>query len=98
MKGLIWVVGAEAEDEVSVRSDEDGVSLHRDFGEDFMVAVVAGVVGRAHDCLEGVAVEVKGMSTAVLVVEDDFDHFVSLQDEGIRVDAVNGGVRSGKAG
>lgn len=98
MKRLIWVVGAEAEDEVSVWSDEDGVSLHRDFGESFVVAVVAGVVGGAHDCLEGVAVEVKGMSTGVAVVEDDFDHFVSLQDEGIRVDAVNGGVRSGKTG
>lgn len=95
---LIWVVGAEAEDEVSVWSDEDGVSLHWDFGEGFVVGVVASVVGGAHDCLEAVAVEVEGMSAGVVVVENDFHNFVSLQDEGIRVDAVDGGVRSGEAG
>lgn len=96
--GLIWVVGAEAEDEVAVGADEDGVSLHWDFGEGLVVGVVAGVVGGAHDGLEDVAVEVEGMAAAVVVVEDDFDNFVSLQDEGIRVDAVDGAVRSGEAG
>lgn len=96
--GLIWIVGAEAEDEVSVWADEDGVAPHGDFGEGFVIDEVAGVLGGADDCLEGVAVEVEGMTAGVIVVEDDFDDLVFLENESVGVDAVDGGVGCGDAG
>lgn len=97
-KRRIWIIGTEAEDEVSVRSDEDGISLHWNFGEGFVVGVVAGAIGRTHDCLEDVAVEMEGVAAGVVVVEDDFNDFVFLEDEGVGVDAVDGGIGSGDAG
>ena len=33
----------------------------------------------------------------VVVIDDNFDYIVSVEDEGVGVDTVNGGVRGGDA-
>lgn len=66
-----WVVGAEAQDEVAVWADEDGVAAHWD-GVLRGGRRGRGVVGTcfcvaADEDLEGVAVEVEGVSFWVLL-------------------------------
>ena len=95
---LIWIIGTKAKDEISVRSNKNGIPLHRHFGKGCVIDIVASVVGRADDSLEDVAVEMEGMTAGVEVVEDDFDDLVFLEDEGVGVGAVDGGVGGGDAG
>jgi hypothetical protein len=92
--GLIWVVGAESDDEVSAGVDHEGVSAHGYRGEVGVVVglVVACVFGAAQDGLEGVPVEMKGMAAGVVVVDDYFDDLVLLEDEWVGIFAVDGGV------
>lgn len=93
-----WVVGAEADDEVAIRADHEGVAAHGDGGEGFVADVVSGFLLGADDGLEVVAVKVEGVLARVIVVEDDFDDLVLLEDEGVGVGGVDGGVEGGGAG
>lgn len=88
------VVGAEAHDDVAVGVYQDGVALHGGGGHggDIGGVVVAGVFFATGDELEGVAVEMEGVLSGVVVVEDDFDDLVGAQDEGVGVDAIDGWV------
>lgn len=95
---LIRIVGAEAQDDVPHGSDHEGVSAHGHGWEGFVADVVAAVVVAAGDGLEGVTVEVEGVSACVVVVDDDVDDVVFLQDEGVGVGAVDVGVGCRLAG
>lgn len=88
------VVGAKAEDEVAVGFDEDGVAAHGGGGERFCRrgVVEAGVVVAAVDDLKRVAVEMEGMFSRVVIVEDDLDDLVVAEDELIGMGAVDEGV------
>lgn len=94
------VVGAEAEHDVAVGVDEDGVAAHGRRREGGYVGgvVEAGVVVAAVDYLEGVAVEMEGVFSGIVVVEDDFDDLVVAEDELVGVRAVYGGVGGVGAG
>ncbi|TKW49549.1 hypothetical protein CTA1_5576 [Colletotrichum tanaceti] len=91
------VVGAEADDEVAVALDEEGVAAHGVAGEGEAGAGAvregAGVLFGAVDDLELVAVQVKGVLAVVLVVEDDLDDVVAPEHVGDRVGAVGARVR-----
>ena len=90
---LIWIVGLEAQDEVAVRKDGNGVAAHGNGGEIGRVAVVdAGVWGRSCDDLELMAVEMERVGFGVEVVDHDLDDFVMLQDVGVGVYSVDGGI------
>ncbi len=91
---LIWVVGSEADDIVSVRPYGECISPHRDRPEIVFGLVrrrvVAGVFWTPCDGLEVVAVKMERVSSRVVVVHDDLYDIVLLQDEGVGVAAVDG--------
>jgi hypothetical protein len=93
-EALIWVVGAESNHEVPAGVHHERVSTHGYRGEVGVVVglVVTCVIGAAQDGLEDVAVEVKGMAAGIVVVDDYFDNLVLLEDEWVRVFAVDGGI------
>lgn len=92
---LIWVVGLEAQDEVAVRKDGNGVTAHGNGGEIGRVAVVdAGVWGRSCDDLKLMAVEMERVGFGVEIVDHYLDDFVVLQDVGVGVHSVDGRVLS----
>lgn len=95
-----WVVGAEAQDDVALGSDEDGVAAH---GRGREGGVIGSIVescffGAAVDRLEDVAVQVERVLSWVVIVEDDFDDLVMAEDELVRVRAVDCGVGCIRAG
>lgn len=98
------VVGAESDHKVAARSHHEGIPAHRDLrqvcvcGDVAGGEVVSGVFVGTHDDLEAVAVEVKGVLARVCIVEDDFDDFVLLENEGVGVDAIDCGVGGVGAG
>lgn len=94
------VVGAEAQRDVAVGVNEDGVAAHGDrwvrgcgcvVEEHRLVVrvVEAGGFGGSGDELEVVRVQVEGVLAGVVVVHDDLDDLAVLEDEGVRVDAVD---------
>lgn len=92
---LIWIVGLEAQHEVAVCKDGDSVAAHGDCREIGRVAVVgASVWGRSCDNLDMMTVEVERVGVGVDIVDHDLDDFVVLQDEGVGVDSVDGGILS----
>jgi hypothetical protein len=93
-EALIWVVGAESNHEVPAGVHHERVSTHGYRGEVGVVVglVVTCVIGAAQDGLEDVAVEVKGMAAGIVVVDDYFDNLVLLENEWVRVFAVDGGI------
>jgi hypothetical protein len=56
------------------------------------VRVISRLFFTAPDGLEVVAVEVKGVFSRVVVIQNDLDDFVVAEDEGVGVDAVDAGV------
>ena len=89
---LIRIVGPEAQDNVAHWPDHDGVPSHGHGREGLVADVVAGVFFGADDGLEGVAVEMEGMSASVVVVEYYFNYLIMFQDVRIRVDPVDGSI------
>ena len=92
------VIGAEAQDDIAAWADHEGIALHGYSREGFVADVVSCVFGGADDGLEGVPVEMEGVFAGVGVVEDDVDDLVLGEDEGVGVDAVDGGVGGCGAG
>ena len=95
---LIRVIGSEAQDDVSHRPDHEGVPSHGHGGERLLSHILARILSGASSGLESVAMEMEGMFACVIVVEDDFYNVVVLQDVGVGVDAVDGGVIGKVAG
>ena len=93
-----WVVGAEAEDNVAVGGRHEGISLHRNSWKCLVACPITCVLLGARNSLEGVAVEMERVAAFVVVVEDDFDHVVLLEDEGVGIGAVDNGVGGEGAG
>lgn len=96
---LIWIVRLETKHKVSVGIHHDGVPSHRHFWERRIARVGAGCLLRSGDGLKGVAVEVEWMFAFIIVVEDDLNDFTFLEDEGVRVGAIDlavGGQRTGR--
>lgn len=91
------VVGAEADDEVAVRSDHECVASHGNGGEGLIANVVPGFLFGASDGLEVVAVKMEGVLARIVVVKNDFDDLVLLEDEGVGVRGVDGGIEGGGA-
>jgi len=89
-----WVVGTEAEHDIAVRVDEDGVAAHGVGGEwrGSRGVVDACFVFAAVDDLKGVTVEVERVFSRVIVVQDDFDDLVGFEDKLVGVGAVDGGI------
>ena len=77
------VIGAKAQHDVAVGIHEDGVAAHGSGGESFGFGRVVEtcVVFAAVDDLEGVAVEMEGVLSGVVVVEDDLDDLIVAEDE-----------------
>ena len=90
------IIALEAQHEVAIRADDDGVAAHghgRELGgRDARVGKGPRVVVGAPDGLEVVPVQVEGVLARVEVVDDDVDDLVLLQDERVRVGAVDGWV------
>ena len=80
-----WVVCSEPQDHVAVWSDHEGVAAHWYLREGLVVDISTSLFGRADDCLESVAVEMEGMFTRVVIVEDNLDDLVLFEYEGISV-------------
>lgn len=94
----IRVIGSEAQDDVSHRPHHESVPSHWHCGESFVSHVLASIFSGANSGLECVAVEMEGMSARVVVVEYDLYNVVVLQDVGVRIDAIDGGVVGKVAG
>lgn len=87
------VVGAEAEDSVTRRTNKDGISTHGDLGKrDVGRVVEASIVVGPSDHLEVVCVQVERMFSVVIIVDNQLDDFAVVEHEGIAVDAVDAGV------
>ena len=84
------VVGAESHDDVSVGADDPCIPFHGDGWQCCIrwIVVIAILLAADH-ALEIVAVEMEGVFTWVVVVEDDFDDFVMLENEGVGIDAID---------
>ena len=89
---LIRVIGTEAQYDVSVRSYGEGIPPHWHSGECFIAYIIPAVVVRAGYGLEGVAVQVEGVTAGVVVVDDDVDDLVAFEDEGVGIGGVDGGI------
>lgn len=91
-----WVIGLEAQNDVPVGIEDEGVSPHRDGwevgGRDVGLLERAGFLLGPPEDLEVVPVEVEGVAARVDVVDDDVDDLVLLEDEGVGVLAVHSGV------
>lgn len=83
------VICSEPQDHVAVRSHHNGITAHWYLGEGFVVDIGTGLVGGPDDCLEGVAMEMEGMFTGVVIVEDNLDDLILFEYEGIGVGAVD---------
>lgn len=96
------VIGLEAQDDIAVGVEDEGISSHGDGGEggggNVGVLKGASFFFGAVEGLEVVPVEMEGMTAWVDVVDDDFDDLVFFQDEAVRVGAVNGWVGGEGAG
>lgn len=86
---LIWVIGAETQNNVAVRSHHEGVSSHWNFGESTVIGVEACLFFRADNGLESVSVQMEGMLAGIIAVQDNLDHLILLQHKSIDVDSVN---------
>ena len=84
-----WVIGAEAQDDVAVGPDHEGVATHGNGGEGLVADVVTCIVGGAGNGLEVVPMQVEGVLACVLVVEDDVDDVAFGEDEGVSVGTVD---------
>ena len=89
---LIWIIGAEPQYDIPVRSHGESIPPHWHGGKSFIPYIIAGVVGGAGYGLEGVAVQVERVTAGVVVVEDDIDDLVAFEDEGVGVGGVDGGI------
>lgn len=87
------VVRDEADDEVTRRASHEDVTAHGDRGERVVTAVSTGVVIRANDGLELMTVKMERVLSGIQVVQDDLNDLVLLEEEGVRVGAVDCGVR-----
>jgi hypothetical protein len=79
---------------MAVRSHKYSITTHRYRGGcSSIIRIVEAcvVVATGYD-LERVAVEMEGVFSRVVIVEDDFYDFVLCEDEGVCVAAVDGGV------
>ena len=87
------IAGLEAEDHVPIRIEHKSIPSHRSGrevgGAHVRVGKGAGLLFGTPDGLEGVAVEMEGMSTGVEVVNDNFDDLILLQDEAVGMGAVD---------
>lgn len=79
------IVCSEPQDHIAVWSDHEGIAAHWHLGEGLVVDISTSLFGRADDCLKRVAVEMEGMFTGVVVVEDDLDDLVLFEYERISV-------------
>jgi len=94
------IIRLEAQHDVPIRLNQHSIPTHRRLrvlGRS-VADVGPGFFGGAVDELEGVAVEVEGVFARVVVVEDELYGLVLLEDEGVRVGAVNCDVVGGRAG
>lgn len=95
------VVGLEADGNVLLGGDEDSVTAGGIRGVDVArVGTRSGVVlaSAASDNLEDVTVEMEGVVTGIVVVDDDLDPLVVLDDHGVGVLSVDLGVGREVAG
>lgn len=74
----IWIICAEAENNVAVRPHHKCVSPHRNFWEGIIVGIEAGFFFRPNNCLEGVPMQMERMLSRILIVEDDLDNLILL--------------------
>lgn len=86
---LIWVVGAESQDDVAIWSHHEGVSSHRNIRESYIVGVDASVIIGTDNSLKSVPVQMEGMLAGILAVEDNLNDLVLLQYKSIDVGSVN---------
>lgn len=88
-----WIVCAEAHDEVASRSHQQCVPPYRNSRElvyrGAVWAEFTGVFGGAGQNLELMAVKVEWMLAGIQVVEHDVDNLVLLQNERVRVAAID---------
>jgi hypothetical protein len=77
------VIGLEAYNHVSVRSDEDGITTHRDFRERAIVGIGTLLVWGAVDGLEVVSVQMERMLSRIEIVEDYINDLILFQDKRI---------------
>lgn len=86
------VVGSEAQDNVAVGPDKEGVAAHWNLRDGLIVGKVASRFGGPYNSLEGVAVKVEGVFAGIIVVQDDFDSLSLLENKGIGVVAIDHGI------
>ena len=65
---LIWIIGLEAEDDVTLRMDHEGIAAHGNGGEGSVIGVSACVLVGADDGLEVVAMEMEGVLAWIVTV------------------------------
>ena len=92
------VVGAEAQNDVSVRVDHDRVAPHGDRGKSFVVDIYPGFRCAADDGLERVSVKMERVFARVGVVQDDFDDLAFVEDERVGRFSVDGCIGGRGAG
>ena len=83
---------------MAVRVDHEGVAAYWYCWECFIPNVFPGLFIAASYGLEGVAVEMEGMFSWVVAVEDDVDYLALFKDERVGVFGVDAGIGGGKAG
>lgn len=75
---LIWVIGAETQNNVAIRSHHEGVSSHWNIREDSVVGVGACFFFRTNNSLESVPMHMEGMLAGIVAVEDNLNHLILL--------------------
>ena len=89
LKILIWIIRTEAKHNIAVGMHHEHISSHRDIRQWIAAIVCARFFLSSDDRLESVSVEMERMLSGISTVEDDFNDIVFLENECIRVGAIN---------
>lgn len=75
---LIWVIGAETQNDVAIRSHHEGISSHWNIREGSVVGVDACFFFRTDNSLKSMPMQMEGMLAGIIAVEDNLDHLILL--------------------
>lgn len=88
---LTGIIGLKSDDKIAEWIHDQRVAAYGHSGEGRVTGSIvnAGVLGGAHENLEVVSVKMERMFSRVVVVQNDVHGLAFLQDEGVRVGAVD---------
>lgn len=86
---LIWIIGFEPDDNITIGTDQQSVSLHRNLRERVGAHIRARFFLAANHGLEVVSMQMERMLAGVQTVQNNLNHLVLFQDESIGVSPVN---------